>query len=301
MERLADGFKGEKAIVTPYSVRAYQAENAITRQLYVTHIGYYPDAKYHYRVREEGAPENILIYCERGKGWIECGDERFLLESNSFFIIPAGERHAYGADGRMPWSIYWLHFNGEQTPMFQSVIGKLCHLGASDQSRVQERFQLFEEMYRNLEMGYNPENLEYISFCLAHFLASLKYVPQYREIKKIKESDMVQRSILFMKENLEQKIRLEDIADAVGYSSSRFNTLFLERTSFSPMEYYNQLRIQRACSYLQFSDLKIKEIAFRLGYYDPFHFSKAFHKEMEVTPKEYRRRYQDRKIEEIGK
>jgi hypothetical protein len=33
----------------------------------MTHIGYYPDAKYHYRVREEGAPEHILIYCEKGK------------------------------------------------------------------------------------------------------------------------------------------------------------------------------------------------------------------------------------------
>ena len=29
----------------------------------------------------------------------------------------------------------------------------------------------------------------------------------------------------------------------------------------------------------------------RLGYYDQFHFSKAFNKEMEITPKEYRRRY----------
>ncbi|MEA4949174.1 MAG: AraC family transcriptional regulator, partial [Petrimonas sp.] len=45
---------------------------------------------------------------------------------------------------------------------------------------------------------------------------------------------------------------------------------------------------------LQFSDLKIKEIAFRLGYYDPFHFSKAFKKETCLTPKEYRRKYNPR-------
>lgn len=62
------------------------------------------------------------------------------------------------------------------------------------------------------------------------------------------------------------------------------------------MEYYNSLKIQRACSYLQFSDLKIKEIAFRLGYYDQFHFSKAFKKEMELTPKEYRKKYQEVKL-----
>lgn len=297
---IADGFKGERAIVTPYSIRAYQAENAITRQLYITHIGYYPDAKYHFREREEGAKENIFIYCDKGKGWIDFNNNRFQLKENSFFIIPAHERHTYEADKRDPWSIYWLHFKGDNVDMFSSIIGKPLALNQSDRSRQQDRMQLFDEMYQNLAMGYNPENLEYISFCLMHFLASLKYISQYREIKKVKENDIIQNSILFMKDNLENKIVLEDIANAMGYSCSHLNTLFTQRTSFSPIEYYNQLRIQRACSYLQFSKLKIKEIAFRLNYYDPFHFSKAFHHEMGITPKEYRKKYQDKNVEKLG-
>ena len=94
-----------------------------------------------------------------------------------------------------------------------------------------------------------------------------------------------------MKNNLENKLDLEDIAKHVGYSSSHFGSLFFKKTSFTPIEYYQQLKIQRACSYLQFTDLKIKEIAYKLEYYDPFHFSKAFKKEMELTPKEYRIKY----------
>lgn len=297
---LADGFKGERAIVTPYNVRAYQTGNDITKLMYITHIGYYPDAKHHYRIREEGAKENIFIYCEKGRGWVEYENERFILKENCFFIIPAGSKHAYGADIKNPWSIYWLHFKGDNIDMFKSIIGKMGHLEQSERSRQQDRMQLFDEMYQNLNMGYSPENLEYISFCLMHFLASLKYVAQYREVKKLKESDIIQQCILYMKENLENKVSLEDIAHAVGYSSSHLNTLFSQRTSFSPIEYYNQLKVQRACSYLQFSTLKIKEIAFRLNYYDPFHFSKAFHKEMEITPKEYRKRYQDKNMEKIG-
>jgi len=297
---LGDGFKGERAIVTPYNVRTYQATNEITQHMYITHIGYYPDAKYHYRVREVGAGENIFIYCEKGRGWVEYKGERFLLKENCFFIIPAAEKHAYGADARNPWSIYWMHFKGSNIGMFRSIIGKMIHLEQSERSRQQDRIQLFNEIYQNLDMGYNPENLEYISFCLMHFLASLKYVPQYREIKKLKENDIIQKSILYMKDNLENKTSLEDIACAVGYSTSHLNALFTQRTSLSPIEYYNQLKIQRACSYLQFSELKIKEIAFRLSYYDPFHFSKAFHKEMEITPKEYRKRYQDNNMTKIG-
>ena len=33
METIADGFKGEKSIVTPYNIRELQSKNKITRQL----------------------------------------------------------------------------------------------------------------------------------------------------------------------------------------------------------------------------------------------------------------------------
>lgn len=295
MEAIADGFKGEKAIITPYNVREMQANNEITKQMYVTHIGYYPHAKYHYRQRLAGTNENILIYCEKGKGWIECRGERFNLSANQVFIIPQNEAHTYGSNVQDPWSIYWIHFKGTNIGMFNSIIGKPMSVKDSANSRHQDRFLLFEEIFRNLEMGYNPENLEHISFCLMYFLASIKYLPQYREIKNVKVDDVIQKSILFMKENLENRITLEDIANAVGYSASHLTTLFTKKTSYSPIVYYNQLRIQKACSYLQFTELKIKEVAFKLGYFDPFHFSKAFLKEMEITPKEYRKRYQEKK------
>jgi len=291
MERIAEGFKGEKAIVTPYNIRHYQAANPICKQLFITHIGYYPHAKHHYRERTDGCNENILIYCEEGKGWVKHNETVYPLSRNQAFIIPAREAHAYGADNDTPWSIYWLHFCGENSSMFSTIIGKIIQVEESDKSRYDDRFKLFEEMYQNLEMGYSPENLEYVSFCLSYFMASLKYINQFCEIKKAKQTDVVHKSILFMKDNLENKITLDDIASHAGYSASHFGAFFAQKTSYAPMEYYNQLKIQRACSYLQFSDMKIKEIAFRLGFYDPYHFSKAFKQEMEITAKEYRKKY----------
>ena len=293
MEKIAEGFKGEKAIITPYNIRSYQASNRITKQLYITDIGYYPNAKFHFRERTNGANENVFIYCESGNGWVTYGDETYELTKNRAFILPANEPHAYGAAKSKPWSIYWFHFCGKNISMFSSIIGKLIRLEDSDRSRYSDRFLLFEEMYQNLEMGYNPENLEYVSFCLMHFLASIKYLNQFREIKKVKEVDVIQKSILYMKDNLENKLTLENLAQHAGYSGSRFGAIFLEKTSYSPMVYYNQLKIQRACSYLQFTDLHLKEIGFRLGYYDPFHFSKAFKQEMGMTPREYRKSYKN--------
>jgi len=291
--QIAEGFKGEKAIITPYNIRSWQAENKITSMLYITHIGYYPNAQNHYRFREKGATENILILCERGKGWIEINEVRYTITENCFFIIPSETKHSYGSDPANPWSIYWFHYKGLNSYLFDRITAKVMQIRTGEYSRQQERIHMFNDIFHNLGMGYNPENLEYISFCLMHFMASLKYSSQNQEVKKENDYDIIQKSILYMKENLENKITLEDIASNAGYSTTHFNTLFTKRTSFSPIEYYNQLKIQRACNYLQFSDYKIKEISFRLNYYDPFHFSKSFSKEMEISPKEYRKRYCD--------
>src|SRR5690554_5637608 len=292
MEKIAEGFKGEKAIVTPYSVRNFQAENPLTESLFVTHIGYYPCARFHFRDRGAGAAEYILIYCEDGKGWISVANQKFHLSKNHAFIIPANTNHTYAADHASPWSIYWIHFSGAKAQHYQPLFGQVLETGEEGPDKHQFRVELFESIFQNLESGYLQGNLEYSSVCLQHFLASFMYTTQLNRLSSNEHRDIVHRSIDYMKQHVEDKLSLEDIATAVNYSPNYFGILFKEKTSYSPIEYFNQLKIQRSCSLLQFTDLKIKEIAFRLGYYDAFHFSRAFTKEMEISPKEYRKRYQ---------
>lgn len=282
-----EGFRGERAIVTPYSIRSFQAQNEFTKGLYVTHVGYYPCARNHFKERPRGTPENVLIFCDEGKGSITIEKEVYTLTKNRLLVIPANTPHSYMADKQYPWSIFWFHFTGENVHLYSSIIGKLL----IEENRLGDREILFEEIYQTLEMGYSPENLEYVSSCLQYLLASFKYSNQYAKIKDLTKTDAIEKSILYMKDNLNNRITLDDIAKYVNYSSSYFGALFTEKTSFSPIDYFNQLKIQKACSLLQFSDMKIKEIANLLGYYDQFHFSKSFKQEMELSPQIYRKRY----------
>lgn len=105
--RKKDGFKGQRLIVIPESIRRILIENPITNSLYLSDIGYYPKASMHYCERRRGTPEDILIYCVDGEGWIEADNRSFHLTANQFFIIPAGMPHKYGADNANPWSIFW--------------------------------------------------------------------------------------------------------------------------------------------------------------------------------------------------
>jgi AraC-like DNA-binding protein len=82
--------------------------------------------------------------------------------------------------------------------------------------------------------------------------------------------------------------RLSEIAESVNVSVSHYSFLFRQKTGFAPMEYFNQLKIQKACQYLLFTDLRIKEIAQQLGIDDPYYFSRMFTRLMGLSPKEYR-------------
>lgn len=70
MERKKDGFDGQRAIVLPQTIKDLLKSNELTSLLYITDIGFYPNANGHYRIRKEGTEQHILIYCTNGKGWI---------------------------------------------------------------------------------------------------------------------------------------------------------------------------------------------------------------------------------------
>jgi AraC family transcriptional regulator of arabinose operon len=100
-----DGFPGQISFVIPDRILALVKENPLINDLYITDIGYYPQAKHHFRERPIGSSQFILIYCVEGKGEIRLNDTSHSVSADNFFIIPAGISHAYHSDEQNPWSI----------------------------------------------------------------------------------------------------------------------------------------------------------------------------------------------------
>ncbi len=104
-----------------------------------------------------------------------------------------------------------------------------------------------------------------------------------------KEKDIVEKSIIFMKEKIREKITLSEIAGNIGLSASHFSLIFRTKTGRSPMDYLMHLRIQRACALLDATAMRISEIAGETGYDDPFYFSRVFKNIMNSSPVQYRK------------
>lgn len=286
--RKKDSFEGERMIVLPQLVIETLTTNTFTKHLHLTDIGIFPNAKYHIRERLQGAKENILIYCIDGKGYIEMYGDKKQLMPNQYYIIPKNTAHKYYADVRNPWTIYWIHFDGTNAEHF--ILGNEYprEIPVSHSSRFEERLQLFGEILMTLDDNFSVTNLEYSSVLLTQFLGSLKYFSHYRKVKEIEQNDVISKATRFIKDNLNRKIKVEEIAVFCNLSLSHFCLLFKKQTSHTPVEYITMLRIQKACNLLCFSRFKINEIANQVGYDDAFYFTRIFTKTMGVSPKEYR-------------
>ena len=115
---------------------------------------------------------------------------------------------------------------------------------------------MFEEILHTLEMGYSHENLLYACSIFHHYLGTLRYLQQYREAiqQDSNTTDIITETIHYMKENIERKLTLKEIAKHTGYSISYFSALFSQRTGYAPLVYFNMLKIQQACSLLDFTN-----------------------------------------------
>lgn len=288
--RKRDGFAGQKMFVLPYKVITRTKSLPFFNSLYITDVGFFPRASHHYREREEGVDQHILIYCTEGRGWYEINRKRTDVGPDDFFIIPAGEAHRYGADLEDPWSIYWVHFSGSKADELNSKQLQFSQPIHHPVFHIDERIAIFEEIFQTLERGFSTENIGYSNSCLWHLLGTFLFSDAFKGNKIVEADDPIKISIEWMKKNLQQSVKLEELARHVHFSVSYYSALFQEKTGYSPIDYFIHLKMQRACQYLDLTNLKIKQIAPELGYQDPYYFSRLFHKVIGYFPSDYRRK-----------
>lgn len=205
---------------------------------------------------------------------MEVNNQRYMLCANQFIILPPETPHSYGASQEDPWSIYWIHFIGEQAELF----AKKFYTPTLDTSvrltNKENRFQLFEEMYHTLRHGFDIDNLDYTNICLKHFLGTFLFPTPHKSQQVVSEysESIIYRVLTYMNNHIHQKVTIEEMATFLGYSVPYFHRKFYKATGQSPICYFNQMKVNRACLELIRTDLKITQIASKYGFKDSYYF-----------------------------
>lgn len=281
--RKADGFPNETLITLPLEDRRRLEADPLSRNLYLTDVGYFPKAAGHYRSRPLGCEQSILILCSEGQGFCRVdGGPRLDVGPRDLVVIGEGLPHQYGADGQNPWTIFWLHFRGKLSRAFlgDSPGPTVRRLSPERSARAQGAFSDLISLAK--EGRFVSTRL--VSGALWWLSALLLEGERPRALASPED-----RALSLMRSRLADPPTLAEIAEASGLSISQISARFKARTGYPPLSYFTRLRMQKACALLSDPALSVQGAAARLGYEDPLHFSRVFKRVIGVSPRQYRR------------
>lgn len=287
----AEGFPGQRIVVLPRHVVGNLLRNPLIGRLIPTDIGYFPAAGGHQFERPRGIDQAVFIFCIKGQGWCDIGGRQHQILEGDLLVIPPGEPHAYGASEEKPWTIFWFHATGDDVRLLLPELGvrvenPVIHLG--DEPQVPA---IYGDIMDILEHGYAPFQVLHASRLLGYLISLMIWRGRENWRSAPDTKQKIQYCVGYMKQHLSKPFRLNTVATFAGFTPSYFNVLFRKETGYSCMDFLMQLRIHQACQWLDTTDWSVKSIAARLGYEDPFYFSRVFSSIQGMSPKEYRRKH----------
>lgn len=240
--------------------------------------------------------EYQLLYIVQGKGFFASKEQKQVeIHEGQMFLLFPGEWHSYNPDAKTGWKEYWIGFNGinmdkrvedrffkKQKPVYNIGIQEdIVHLYKQAITVAKEQKSGYQQMLAgivNYLLGYAYAYNRQLSF------EDLKVINQINKAK------------IIMAENFNIGITPEEVAAGVNMSYSWFRRIFKQYTGFAPIQYIQELKINRSKELLTNTDMIVKEIAIEVGFSKTEYFYTVFKKRTGYTPDKYREFTQGRNL-----
>ncbi|WP_386818141.1 AraC family transcriptional regulator [Luteolibacter algae] len=286
--RIREGFPEQRLVVLPANAIERSRILPLVSQLHITHIGSFLTAPHHYVERKDGAPQAILIYCLTGSGSLYLGDDHYTIKPGHVAIIPPHTPHIYHADDKYPWSIFWIHFSGHQ---IREVLTSFDIDRSGPRLYVPDTHLMrdaFENIYASLNYYFSDAGLLSMTSELMVLFSKIKLHQAHIEPQKQSAQNRMMETLQFMGRHLNMPLTLKDLATHANQSVPYYSKLFKAHHNQSPMTYFIQLKIRKACELLDQTEMNIQEVAHKIGYEDAYYFSRLFKKVQGTSPTSYR-------------
>jgi two-component system response regulator YesN len=128
------------------------------------------------------------------------------------------------------------------------------------------------------------DNIESIKQILFEFLKSIS--KSLSETKCI--SPLIKKAVAYLHENYAKRITLEQVAEEIHVTPSYLSMLFKHQTGLNLIDYLNRYRIEKSKDLIRKGDLKIYEIAYKVGFRDEKYFHMMFKRYTGLTSTQLR-------------
>lgn len=217
------------------------------------------------------------------------GEEWLLQPGDMFFFYPGRVYEAFTLDH----SCKFMYSHFEFSVANNKDVLEAYDFGGylKDDPVYREERIRFVENYMNYKNKRGLYVLTHRAYFVALITAIIYNQSQIKEPIPHSPSQKLMKlrpAITYIHDNLHKNLMNSQLAQLCSFSEKYFITLFKEVLGMSPGQYINQSKMERALELLYKQRYSIKEIAYKVGYTDPYTFSKAFKKYYGVSPSRHK-------------
>lgn len=243
-----------------------------------------------------------LLYCIKGEFGYEFEDRAsVILPAGRFIVIPAGlpHRHVQAIDpAGHRVELLLDHPRARQSRrrpdgfaprVYRDLLAQLLTRRCRPLPASKELAALFAELDALAARGARA--LAERDLALARALATLillRAADPHRPPAAKAPARLMEEAVSWLKAHYAEKVRIDRLVAYMGYSKSRFFTLFKEHTGLTPSDWLARWRIREARRLLRTTDRAVARIAEETGFASPQYFIASFRRHTGLSPGEWR-------------
>jgi len=258
-------------------------------EIVIRKAGFYEHIKYHsvHRQRSACLEEAVLIYCIDGSGWFEAEGVLTTIKHGMLIFCDKNAAHAYGSNEQTPWSILWVHFNGPFCTYFSTLLETESQCRILDIGYQTNLTLNLQQIIQLLRTSTDTTSRLTANSYLKASLCEILLYDQQTKVKPLMHDEFIQKSISIMHKQIDSSLTLDQLSHSIGFSKFYFSRRFKQATGISPMQYFNRLKIEKACTLLAERTYTTHQISELLGFSTPNYFSELFKQITGFSPREY--------------
>lgn len=235
-----------------------------------------------------------LFWCNSGSAEILIDENIFDLKAGQTVTITSGQFHQLkSVEGELTALEFTLDFFSKNDTDIELIFhnGLFCHFGMNEKITVQQPI-FFTETLNLIEHEIREKPYQYL--ISTHSLVELLLIEINRS--KIANGDEIWKpDALFLKflenvrYNFSENHPVSHFADLLGTTETKLNETSKIHTSKTAQNVIYSLVLSEAKRLLLYEKFTVKEIAYQLGFNDPFYFSNFFKKHTSLSPKDYQK------------
>lgn len=238
--------------------------------------------------RKNGRLDYLLLYVTSGTCTVKYHGEEHTLREGDFIHYLPNERQEYHFGSSQKSQGFFLHYTGNG---IESILQELHFSGGVYHFPISQKIVgTFEEIVQEYQLA-PPLHEQAKSALLLSLLTQLARQINYGNLRSSKINEVIR----LMQAHYMEDYNIDTYADYCSLSPGRFSHKFKEATGISPLQYFINIKLEKAKELLAFSDLNISEVAEQVGYHNPLYFSRQFSSHTGVSPNGYRKMLQEKK------